>query len=1100
MQCSSCGTQNSERVKFCAECGSPIGIPCRECGFSNAREAAVCGGCGRSQDTAFAPAAERRQLTVFFSDIVDSTGLAGSLDLEDLRELYARYRSLCSEAIQRYDGYLAQYLGDGVLAYFGYPAAHEDDAGRAVRAGIEILARVGTINVDGKRPSLRIAIHTGLVVVGNIRDSARREHLALGEAPNIAARLQAEALPDTIVISDATRSLLAGQFVLEDLGSRTLKGISRPLHVYRVLGKSGAASRFHAMKSAYGLTPFVGRGREVATIRAAWGEAAAGHGRTLLLRGGAGMGKSRLLELTGQIAITLLHEVFEAQCSPYQMNSPLYPIVDMVERRLGIQEDMGTADKLDLLEQFTAGRGVQVEEATAVLAGLLSTPTLDRYPEIDFPPAKRLQLTIGVLADLLLHSVKGSPVLLLIEDLHWADPSTLDLLGEMAARVPNLPALIVCTTRPDLLPAWAGPPLCTEIRVEALTADDTRTLITRVAGPKSLPLALVQEVAARTGGIPLFTEAVTRTVMSSGLLRESEDRYELTGPIPSGLIPASVQDSLMARIDRLDADRPVAQAAATIGREAGYELLQDVLSMPSDSLTAALKRMVELELVSENGTPPAATYTFRHALIQDSAYESLLRTTRQEFHNKIAGALVQRFPEIAETKPELLARHLEGGGRITEATAGWMKAGQQARQRLALRECEAYLRKAISLLERLPEEDPHRLQSEMEAQLALGQALTETFGWASHELEAAFSRARDLCSRLDNKRGLVQALNGLSGNHLLRGNLPQALETAKPVLAMGVASGDPLLRISAGNLISYPAYYLADFIGSCRYAEDALALYTLERESAIVAALHLPCSFACAHIRALNLFCLGYSDQADRQWQEGWARIEALNIPVATTFALGYLVHGHFVRRDRVATEAMAEPAYARAAEDGYLFWAAQARVFRGWAQAMGGDVEAGVADMEAALESYRLTESRLDTTMFSLMMAEAQLQAGRPDKALSEISTGLKIAQECEEHMQESELHRLRGEIQLQQGAADVGEASLRRAIEIAQGQQAKMFELRAALALAKSMRDHGRIEEVTFLLQPLDGWFQEGRNLPELRELSAILESVGIPEQRDA
>jgi class 3 adenylate cyclase len=1060
----------------------------------------VCGGCARVLNAEYTPTAERRQLTVFFSDIVGSTALAESLDPEDLRDLYARYRGLCAECIRRYDGYLAQYMGDGVLAYFGYPAAHEDDAGRAVRSAIEILGRAATIAVGKNRPPLRIGIHTGLVVVGNVHDSGHRDHLALGEAPNIAARLQVEALPNTIVISDSTRSLLAGQFQLQDLGSRTLKGLSRPLQMYRVLGKSQEASRFHAMKSAYGLTPFVGRQREVEAIRIAWTEAAEGRGRALLLSGEAGMGKSRLLEVTEQIAVRRLHEVFEAQCSPYQMNSPLYPIVEMIERRLGIEEDMRPAHKLDLLEQFTAGRGVLVEEATAVMAGLLSTPTLDRYPEIDLPPARRLQLTIRVLADLLLHSVNGSPVLLLIEDLHWADPSTLDLLGEMAMRVANLPALMVCTTRPGLSPAWSGPPQGAEIRVEALNPDDTRVLITRVAGPKSLPLALIQEVAARTGGIPLFMEAVTRTVMGSGLLHELDDRYELTGPLPSGLIPASVQDSLMARIDRLGADRPVAQAAATIGREASFELLQDVLRIPADSLTAALKRMVELELVSENGTPPAASYTFRHALIQDSAYESLLRKTRQEFHNRIAEALAQRFPEIAETKPELLARHHEGAGRIPEATAGWMKAGQQARQRLALRECDAYLRKAISLLERLPELDPDRLKSEMEAQLALGQALTETFGWASRELEATFSRARDLCSILGNKFGLLQALNGLSGMHLLRANLPQALETAKPVLEMGIASGDPLLRISAGNLISYPAYYLADFIGSCRYAEDALALYTLERERSIVVALHLPCSFACAHIRAMSLFCLGYCDQADRQWQEAWARIEELDISVATTFALGYMVHAHFLRRDRSAAEAVAEPAYARAAQDGYLFWAAQARVFRGWAEALGGDVEAGIEDMEAALESYYLTESRLDTTMFNLMMAEAQLKAGRPEEALSNISNGLKIAQECDEHAQESELYRLRGEIQLMRGETVMGEASLRRAIEIAQGQQAKMFELRAALALARSLRDIGRIEEVTLLLQPLDEWFQEGRNLPELRELSVILESVGIPEESDA
>jgi predicted ATPase/class 3 adenylate cyclase len=1032
-----------------------------------------------------------------FSDIQGSTALAESLDPEDLQELYAQYHALCAGAFQRYDGYLAQYLGDGVLAYFGFPRAHEDDAGRAVRSAIEILAGAGNIVMGGRRLSLRIGIHAGLVVVGDVGDAERREQLALGEAPNIAARLQAEALPDTIVISHETRSLLAGQFALEDLGSRTLRGLSRPIQIYRVLGKSGAASRFHAMQSSHGLTPFVGRERELQAIRAAWGEAAEGHGRTLLLRGEAGIGKSRLLEAAGQIAVSRLHEAFEAQCSPYQANSPLYPIVEMIESRSGIEAGTEPERKLDLLEQFTAGRGVRVEEATPMLADLLSISTQDRYRAIELPAAKRLSQAIDLVADLLVHSVNGLPVLLLMEDIHWADPSTLDLLKEIVARLANRPVLMVCTTRPGFSPPWAGHPDCAEIQVQALNGDDTRALITRIAGQKSLPFALIQEVAARTGGVPLFTEAVTRTVITSGLLRELDDRYELTGPLPSGLIPASVQDSLMAHIDRLGGHRPVAQLAATIGREASFELLQDVLRIPGDSLTAALKRMVELELVSENGVPPAATYTFRHALIQDAAYESLLRKTRQEFHNKIAEALTRRFQDIAETRPELLARHHEGAGRIAEATTGWMKAGRQARQRLALRECEAYLRKAISLLETLPEDDPARLQSEMEAHLALGQALTETCGWASREMETAFAKARDLCSKLGNGFGLVQALTGLSGMHLLRCNLSQALETAKSVLEMAIAYGDPVLRIGAGNLTSYPAYYFGDFIETCKYAEDALALYTLDRERAIVAAFHLPSSFACAHIRALSLLSLGYIDQADHQWQEAWLRIEALNVGTATTFALGYMLHAHFLRRDRAAIEAIVEQAHARAAEDGYPFWASQARVYRGWAQTVSGDFEAGVAEIKAALESYHLTGSVLDTATFCLMLADAQFHAGLLEEALSSTSRGLRHAADFGERAQEAELHRLTGEIHLRRGETVMGEASLRRAIEVAQAQQAKMFEARAAIPLARLLIQDGRSGDVAGLLRPLDQWFKEGRNTPELLEVRALLASVGVPER---
>ncbi|MGB6742505.1 MAG: adenylate/guanylate cyclase domain-containing protein, partial [Terracidiphilus sp.] len=878
MQCPGCGTENSARVKFCSECGAPMGIPCPQCAYRNPRDAEKCGGCGRSLLSTQTPTAERRHLTVFFADIAGSTTLAEKLDPEDLRELYARYQADCAEVVQRYEGHVAQYLGDGVLAYFGYPAAHEDDAARAVRAGLEILARIAAAGAGENRPQVRIGIHTGLVVVGDVGAHGRREQLALGEAPNIAARLQSEALPATMVISDATRELLGGQFALEDLGSKTLKGLSRPMQIFRVLGKSRTTSRFQAMTTAHGLTSFVGRDSELESIRAAWAEAAGGRGCTLLLRGEAGIGKSRLLEAAAQLAANRLHEVFEAQCSPYQLNSPLFPIVEMIERRVGIEDGMSGAGKLDLLEQFAAGRSVPLEQAASALAGLFSVPTLERYPEIEMPPAKRLQWMTRVVADLLLHSVGGSPVLLLMEDLHWADPSTLDLLGEIVERQSDLPVLMVCTARPEFSAAWLNHPRCREVSVAALPPEDTRALVARVVGRKPLPPALLEELVARTGGIPLFVEAVTRTVIDAGILRELEDRYELTGPLPPGLIPATVQDSLMGRIDRLGADRVVAQLAATIGRECSFELLQTVLGKSAESLIAALIRLVELEIVLENGAPPGSTYTFRHALIQDAAYGSLLRTTRQEFHDKIAGALIHRFPDMAETKPEMLARHFEGAQRTAEAIAGWMKAGQQAQQRSALRECAAYLQKAISLLETLPADDPARLRSEMEAQLALSTALMATIGWGSREAEAACVRARNLCEKLGNGPGLVGSLWGLWTVYFLRGTLVPSLEAANQVLQAALASGDPGLEIVARQGMGYSSYFMADFPAAREHAGKAIALYNPERERGLAIAFQLPLTFACANFLSASSWFMGYPEQAEKARILSWEMIEALNI------------------------------------------------------------------------------------------------------------------------------------------------------------------------------------------------------------------------------
>lgn len=1093
MHCPNCGTENFSRAKFCSNCGSPIGVPCTECGFSNPREATACGGCGRQLSATQVAVAERRQLTIVFSDVVGSTDLSARLDPEDLSEFYSRYHTLCAEAIQHYDGYLAQYLGDGVLAYFGYPAAHEDDAGRAVRAGLEILKRAASLAVGGERPPLRIGLHTGLVVVGGVGDNARTEQLALGEAPNIAARLQSEAEPDTMVISDATRGLLAGQFEIEDLGSRTLKGLSRPMQIFRVVGESNLPSRFHAMQSAHGLTSFIGREREVETIRGAWIAATGGHGKSLLLRGEAGMGKSRLLEAAGQIAAGTLHERFEVQCSPYRTNSALYPIVEMIERRLRLDEGMSPAHKLDLLERFTAERSLG-EEATAVLAELLSIPTLDRHPAIDLPPAKRQQLTITVLAGLLLHSVEGSPVLLFIEDLHWADPSTLDLLGAIVERLPERPVLMVSTTRPDFAPAWLGTAQSTEIRVAALSAEETRALIARIGGNKPLPLSLVQEIVTRTGGIPLFTEAVTRTVLASGLLRECDDRYELTGPVPAALIPGTVKDSLMARIDRLGSDRPVAQMAATIGRESSFELLEEVLRVPASQLKSALARMVEQELVAESGTPPTSTYTFRHALIQDSAYESLLRKTRQEFHGRIAEALLRRFPDIAETRPELLARHHEGAGKTAEAIAGWMKAGNYARQRQALRECQGYLRQAISLLESLPENDSTRLELEMEAQLVFGHVMTETFGWASRELESTFTRALDLCTRLNNHMGRLQALNGLSGVHVVRGEMPQAKATASEIHALAVASQSPSLIVAVSLLRAVPNFYMGDLNAARKYTAEALAISSPDLEREIVAIFHFPSTVASAHICGMSLWCQGFPDQAKVRWGQGIEIMDALGDSPARGISAGYVMNSRYLLRNLPEVESFAKLSYTRANEDGNLFWSSHARIFLGWAQAMSLETEAGIAEMHAGLDAYRFIGSGINTTGHYMMMAEALMRAGRADEATTWLTSAMTHAAEFEERVYEPELHRVLAEAQLMLKEPEEAEKSLRTAIELSQLRQLRMFELRAALQLATLLREQRRTEEAVGLLVPLDEWFVEGRDTPELSTLRTALDSLGV------
>ncbi len=1040
--------------------------------------------------------AERRQLTVFFADIAGSTALAERLDPEDLQELLAQYQSACAEVIQRYEGHLAQYLGDGVLAYFGYPAAHEDDPSRAVLAGLDILDRL--TQMAGERPQMRVGIHTGLVVVGDVGGGERREQLALGEAPNIAARVQAEAEPDTVVISDATRRLVAGQFALESLGSRTLKGVSKPVELFQVRGRSGAATRFQAMATARGLTPLVGREREIETIRGAWRQAIANHGGAILLRGPAGMGKSRLLEAARQISADSAHEVFEAQCSPYQVNSPLAPIAEMLERSLGFANQAAAEDKLDALAEFVGRRAAAPGEAAAALAELFSIPTLGRYSEIDIPPARRRQWMIDVLAGVLLHGANGAPVLLLVEDLHWADPSTLDLLTAMVAKLSSLPALIIWTARLDFSSPWQASGSVSEILVDALPAEETRALIARVAGQKPLPLTLREEIVARTGGTPLFVEAMTRTVIESGILRELPDRYELTGPLPPGLIPATVQDSLMGRIDKLGADRPVAQLAATIGGESSFELLQTVSGRSTEDLTAALRRLVDLELVFETGAPPSSSYTFRHALVQDAAYESLLRKTRQEFHSRIAEVLTARFPDLADTRPELLARHFEGAGRTADAITGWMKAGRQAQVRSAVREWVAHLQKAISLLQTLPPDDPGRLELEMEAQLSLSYALMAAVGWAAPEVEHACLRARQLSERLGNTRGLFATLWGLWSVYLLRGVIPKSLEVANSLLALG--GGNPSLELMARQAAAWSHYFLSNFTQAREHAEKGVALYDPDRERELAGLYQLPLTCACGEVLAQSLWFMGYPEQAERAIQHALHTIELLNLPACTVYGLAIsMVHLHLTRRaDELVRRS--ERVYTLALAEGHIYWAIWGRLYRGWARAMESDAAGGAAEVAAGIHEHLQSGATSNIPQAYLMLGEAEWRAGRLDEALDALRKGLERVRVSEERAQEAELHRVIGEILIESGDATQGEASLRRAIEIAQAQKAKMPELRSATALAKLWRAQGRAAEACALLEPLYAWFQEGFDIPDLRAAQTLLASLGRSAMRRA
>src|SRR5262245_28365449 len=766
------------------------------------------------------PDAERRQLTVLFCDLVDSTVLASQLDPEDLREVVRAYQEACAKVIARYEGHIAQYLGDGLLVYFGYPLAHEHDAQRAARAGLGIVEAVGHLTTRlaqeglcradaelaatryappaptqsrqrGVHLAVRLGIHTGLVVVGEVGGGTRQEQLALGETPNLAARLQGIAAPNTVVISAATLQLLGSFFACQSLGTPPLRGVTQPLEVYQVLYESMARSRLEAVGSI-GLTPLVGREQEVGLLLERWRQVQDGLGQVVLLSGEAGIGKSRLVQvLKEHVAAEPQAWLTPCQCSPYYQNTALYPMIDLLERvALHFERDEHPQQKLSKLEGFVVQYGLPLAETVPLFAALLSLPLTADYAPLTVSPAQQKQQILHALLTILLRRAAQQPMLFVMEDLHWVDPSTLELLSLLVDQGPTARILALLTFRPDFSPPWTGRAHLTQVTLTRLPRRQAAEMTSRVAHGKALPPEVLEQVVAKTDGVPLFVEELTKMVLESGLLQERENRYELTGHLPPLAIPATLHDSLMARLDRLAAVKGLARLGATLGREFSYELLQAVSPWDEGTVQRGLHQLVEAEFLFQQGLPPQAMYRFKHALIQDTAYQSLLRSTRQQHHQRIAQVLEARFPDLCETQPELLAHHYTEAGVLAQAIPYWQQAGQRALQRSATVEAIEHLTRGLDILKTLPE-SPEHAQRELELQIALGPALMAVKGQGAPDVAHASARARALCQQVGDSPQLVAVLRGLVPYYLTRGQGPEAHQPAEALLPPHGAQGRP---------------------------------------------------------------------------------------------------------------------------------------------------------------------------------------------------------------------------------------------------------------------------------------------------------------------
>src|SRR5271165_2176696 len=780
---------------------------------------------------ASADAAERRQLTVMFCDLVGSTALSARLDPEDMRQVIHAYQDACSGVLARYEGFVAKFFGNGILATFGFPRAHEDDAARAVHAALDIAEAVGRLQTRAlEKLAVRIGIATGLVVAGDIvGQGAAQEQVIVGDTPNLAARLQGLADPGGVVLSSATRRLIGDRFRLKDLGRHAIKGLAEPVEAYAALCVSESESRFDAAQSAR-LTGFVGREAESAELIARQRRAWAGEGQTVLISGEAGIGKSRLSAWLAEQVADTAHARLRYQCSPYHRDSALHPFALQFERAAGIAAQEPPEVKLDKLERALGLASERRNENVPLIASMLSIPLGKRYPVLTLSPAQQRRLTLSALLDQMEGLARQKPLLILFEDAHWADATSLEVLDLVIERAPRLPVLLLITFRPEFDAPWSAMPGIATVTLGRLDPVQAATLVERVTGGRKLPAEVLAQIVAKTDGVPLFVEELTKDVIESGLLVEELDRYRLDGPLPPLAIPSTLQDSLMARLDRLAAVKEIAQIGAAIGREFSYALLHQVVGRDEATLRAGLAQLEDSELVFRSGEPPAARYTFKHALVQDAAYESLLKSRRQILHGRIAATLENQFPALADAEPEILAHHLSRAGLSGSACLCCMRAGERALARSFYAEAVGHFETAIAEAGRMPEGED-RDRNELAARLKQGPAIVVFRSFRSPELERTYQRAYELASALGDEYGRFKSLWGLWFSANLTGRTAAARDRADELIALGRQSGNEDWILEAQHCRWSTAFFRGDVLGCLTSSQEGVRRYDRERHS-----------------------------------------------------------------------------------------------------------------------------------------------------------------------------------------------------------------------------------------------------------------------------
>ena len=979
----------------------------------------------KPQDTA-----ERRQLTVVFCDLVGSTALSARLDPEDMREIVGAYQRCCADLITKAGGFVAKYMGDGVLAYFGYPQAHEHDAERGVRAGLALVEALPKLKTASGVPlQVRVGIATGLVVVGDLIGSGEaQERGVVGETPNLAARLQALAEPNMVVMAEGTRRLLGNLFELRDLGARDLKGIAGPVTAWAALRASSVESRFDALHTT-GLTALVGREEEFELLLRRWSRAKSGEGQVVLLSGEAGIGKSRLTVALLERLAGEPHTRLRYFCSPQHTDSALYPIIGQMERAAGLAHDDKPQVKLDKLDAVLAQTSTSPEDA-ALLAEMLSLPNDGRYPALDLTPEPRRRRTLEALIAQIEALARSKPVLMIFEDAHWIDPTSLEAFGRAVDRIKALPALLIVTFRPEFNAPWVHQSHVMSMTLNRLGERETGAIIAGLVGKRELPADVMADIVERTDGIPLFVEEMTKAVLEA----ESEGAARRTAamvPSPSLAVPSSLQASLMARLDRLGAAKEAAQIGAAIGREFSYALLASVALKSEAELGSSLDRLIQAGLLFRQGAPPQAIYLFKHSLVRDAAYGTLLREPRRALHARIAESLERQFGQIAESQPEILARHCTEAGLIEKAAALWGKAGRLSLDRSALTEAAAQLARALEQIATLPD-TPALRREQIGLQVALITPLIHVNGYAAPETKAAVEQARVLIGRAEDLGEapedpllLFLVLYGGWVGNFVAFNGDAARELAAQFLALAEKQRATVPLMIGHRLMGSSLLMTGDVPEGRAHLDQAVALYdSLPSNRPLATRFGLDAGVVTLGYRSHALWSLGFPEAARADAERAVALAREIGHASALMHALSHMVIPQTLCGKHVAADAQAQEQVALAEEKGSQFWKAFGMMNLGSVSALIGRASDAIEILTASSDAWRATRSTLWLPFFLPRLARAHAELGQFEQAWGSIGEAMNLVETTKEKWGEAEIHRTAGEIELMSPQQDAAKA----------------------------------------------------------------------------